>query len=121
MASPASGEEPVRERPRLNLKKRDEAAAQRAALERASSGKSVRLQGAQTQSSSAVRFSDSALILLQNPFGAAKPREAVLANRVGKKEEEILKEEVLKEKLQVSPDCLASWIKVLLLESAAGL
>jgi hypothetical protein len=41
--------------------------------------------------------------LLQNPFGAAKPREAVLATRVGKKEEDILKEEVLKEKLAVSP------------------
>ena len=38
---------------------------------------------------------------LQNPFGAAKPRESVLANRAGKKEEDILKEEVLKEKLQV--------------------
>ncbi len=38
---------------------------------------------------------------MQNPFGAAKPRESVLANRSGKKEEEILKEEVLKEKLQV--------------------
>ena len=40
---------------------------------------------------------------MQNPFGAAKPREAVLATRVGKKEEDILKEEVLKEKLAVSP------------------
>lgn len=40
---------------------------------------------------------------LQNPFGAAKPRESILANRVGKKEEDILKEEVLKEKLAVSP------------------
>ena len=38
---------------------------------------------------------------MQNPFGAAKPRESVLANRAGKKEEDILKEEVLKEKLQV--------------------
>ena len=58
------------------------------------------------QSSLAVRLTEVALFLLQNPFGAAKPREAVLANRVGKKEEEILKEEVLKEKLQVSPDCV---------------
>ena len=58
------------------------------------------------------------LSLLQNPFGAAKPREAVLATRVGKKEEDILKEEVLKEKLAVSPSlcqespcptCAASW------------
>lgn len=38
---------------------------------------------------------------LQNPFGEAKPREAVIASRVGKTEEEILKEEVKKEKLHV--------------------
>ncbi|BDA40634.1 hypothetical protein COCOBI_01-2870 [Coccomyxa sp. Obi] len=83
MASPVNGAEPPRERPRLKLKPRDEAAAQAAALERAASGKS-------------------------NPFGAAKPREAVLATRVGKKEEEILKEEVLKEKLalRLTPDQL---------------
>ena len=37
----------------------------------------------------------------QNPFGAAKPREAVLANRSGKSEREILLEEVQKEKLKV--------------------
>jgi hypothetical protein len=37
----------------------------------------------------------------QNPFGAAKPREAVLANRSGKTESEILQEEVAKEKLKV--------------------
>ncbi|KAK9916924.1 hypothetical protein WJX75_008824 [Coccomyxa subellipsoidea] len=81
MASPVNGAEPPRERPRLKLKPRDEAAAQRAAIERAGSGKS-------------------------NPFGAAKPREAILATRVGKKEEDILKEEVLKEKLalRLTPD-----------------
>ncbi|EIE26720.1 hypothetical protein COCSUDRAFT_52434 [Coccomyxa subellipsoidea C-169] len=81
MASPVNGAEPPRERPRLKLKPRDEAAAQRATIERAASGKS-------------------------NPFGAAKPRESILANRVGKKEEDILKEEVLKEKLalRLTPD-----------------
>jgi hypothetical protein len=41
-------------------------------------------------------------LLLQNPFGDAKPREAIIASRVGKTEEEILKEEVKKEKLHVS-------------------
>lgn len=41
MASPVSGAEPPRERPKLKLKPRDEEAAQRAAIERASSGKSV--------------------------------------------------------------------------------
>lgn len=40
---------------------------------------------------------------LQNPFGAAKPREAVLADRSGKTESEILQEEVAKEKLKVLP------------------
>lgn len=50
-----------------------------------------------------VNNTDGVPFVLQNPFGAAKPREAVLATRVGKKEEEILKEEVLKEKLAVSP------------------
>ncbi|CAL5225429.1 g8245 [Coccomyxa viridis] len=75
MASPGT-DEPVRERRRLVLKPRDETAAQRAASERAATAKS-------------------------NPFGAAKPRESVLANRAGKKEEDILKEEVLKEKLQL--------------------
>lgn len=39
----------------------------------------------------------------QNPFGAAKPREAVLANRSGKTEDEILKEELSKDKLKVHP------------------
>lgn len=38
----------------------------------------------------------------QNPFGAAKPREAVIAEKLGKTEEEVLKEEVSKEKLHVS-------------------
>jgi hypothetical protein len=39
---------------------------------------------------------------LQNPFGAAKPRETVIAAKMGKTEEEVLKEEVSKEKLHVS-------------------
>ncbi len=38
---------------------------------------------------------------MQNPFGAAKPREAVLAEKHGKTESEILQEEVAKEKLKV--------------------
>ncbi len=38
---------------------------------------------------------------MQSPFGEAKPREAIIASRVGKTEEEILKEEVKKEKLHV--------------------
>lgn len=36
-----------------------------------------------------------------NPFGAAKPREAVLATRSGKTEDEILKEELSKDKLKL--------------------
>lgn len=39
---------------------------------------------------------------LQSPFGDAKPREVVIAQKVGKTEEEVLKEEVSKEKLHVS-------------------
>lgn len=37
----------------------------------------------------------------QNPFGDAKPREAILASRTGKSETEILKEEVKSEKPKV--------------------
>lgn len=37
----------------------------------------------------------------QNPFGAAKPREAVLSTRLGKSEEEILKEEIRSERPKV--------------------
>lgn len=40
-------------------------------------------------------------VVLQNPFGAAKPREAVLASRTGKSETEILKAEVQAEKPKV--------------------
>ena len=39
---------------------------------------------------------------LQSPFGAAKPRERVIAERAGKSEEDVLKEEVQKEKIHVS-------------------
>lgn len=39
---------------------------------------------------------------LQSPFGEAKPRETVIAARVGKTEEEVLLEEVKKDKLHVS-------------------
>jgi len=38
---------------------------------------------------------------VQNPFGAAKPREAVLADKLGLKEEDVLKKEVLKERVKV--------------------
>ena len=39
--------------------------------------------------------------VLQNPFGAAKPRETVLAAKLGKKEEDILKEELSKDRINV--------------------
>ena len=39
--------------------------------------------------------------LVQNPFGAAKPRETVLAAKLGKKEEDILKEELSKDRINV--------------------
>ncbi|KAK9841577.1 hypothetical protein WJX74_008184 [Apatococcus lobatus] len=72
--------EPPRERRRLNLKPRDEAAAAKAAMER-NSGK-------------------------QSVFGDAKPREVSLAGRSGKSEEEILREELAKDKIQLrlTPD-----------------
>ena len=38
---------------------------------------------------------------MQSVFGAARPRETIIAARVGKTEEEILKEEVQKEKIKV--------------------
>lgn len=63
----------------------------------------IALQDSCTHSQNEVSLSDAVPPVLQNPFGAAKPREAILATRVGKKEEDILKEEVLKEKLAVSP------------------
>lgn len=45
---------------------------------------------------------------MQNPFGDAKPREAVLASRTGKSEAEILVEEVKAEKPKVQPGCV--WV-----------
>lgn len=49
----------------------------------------------------------------QSPFGNAKPREAVIAGRVGKTEEEVLKEEVKSTyKLHVSPCSVAWWAGV---------
>lgn len=41
------------------------------------------------------------MLPVQNPFGDAKPREAVLASRTGKSENEILAEEVKSEKPKV--------------------
>ncbi|KAI8467598.1 MAG: hypothetical protein J3K34DRAFT_32241 [Monoraphidium minutum] len=71
------------ERPRLALKPRDPEAAKKLEIERASSAK-------------------------KNPFGEAKPREAVLSTRLGKSEEEILKEEIKSErpKLRLNPQQL---------------
>lgn len=73
MESQASAEGPQRRK--LNLKPRDESAASKAATE----NKSAR----------------------SNPFGAAKPRETVLAAKSGKKEEDILKEELEKDKINL--------------------
>jgi len=71
-----------RERKRLNLKPRDPAAAARLEEER-------------------LRESHAASL-----FGDAKPREVVIADRVGKSEEDVVKEEVKKEKLhlRLSPE-----------------
>lgn len=38
---------------------------------------------------------------MQSPFGEAKPRESILAGRSGRKEEDILKDELSKDKLRV--------------------
>ncbi|GAB4820772.1 hypothetical protein N2152v2_007818 [Parachlorella kessleri] len=76
MASDGDGA-PQPSRPKLNLKPRDPAAAAKLEQER------------QTQAAK------------KSPFGEAKPREAIIASRVGKTEEEILKEEVKKEKLHL--------------------
>lgn len=80
MSTNGDGAEP--QRPRLVLKPRDEQAAKAAELERKATGK--------------------------NPFGDAKPREAILASRTGKSEVEILKEEVKHEhpRLRLSPQQL---------------
>nr|BCL66184.1 hypothetical protein [Volvox reticuliferus] len=77
-----SGESFPAERPRLQLKPRDPNAAQAYDAQRARAG--------------------------SNPFGAAKPREQVIAERLGKTEEEVLKEAVKKErpKLRLSPEQL---------------
>ncbi len=45
------------------------------------------------------------MLSLQNPFGDAKPREAVIASRTGKSEEEILKEAVKSERPKVGCVC----------------
>lgn len=41
------------------------------------------------------------MVALQSVFGDAKPREISLAGRSGKTEEEILREELAKDKIQV--------------------
>ncbi|GLI62891.1 hypothetical protein VaNZ11_005684 [Volvox africanus] len=67
-----SGESVPSERPRLQLKPRDPNAVQAYEAQRVRAG--------------------------SNPFGAAKPREQVIAERLGKTEEEVLKETVKKER-----------------------
>ena len=49
----------------------------------------------------ALRPSPQPYVAVQNPFGSAKPRETVLAAKLGKKEEDILKEELIKDKINV--------------------
>lgn len=65
-----------RQRPRLNLKPRNESAAKEEEVKRATHARA-------------------------NPFGAAKPREAVLAVRSGKTEAEILEEEAKSQKINL--------------------
>ena len=65
------------ERPRLNLKPRNPETAAKLEAER------------------------QAAIAARSPFGSARPRESVIASRVGKSEEDILKEEVQKDKLHL--------------------
>ncbi|KDD77091.1 hypothetical protein H632_c22p4, partial [Helicosporidium sp. ATCC 50920] len=78
-----ASQEPAPERPRLKLKPRDPAAAAKAEAERqASLSKSAGL------------------------FGSARPREAVIANREGRTEEEVLRAEALERyrlQLRLSP------------------
>jgi hypothetical protein len=63
-------------RPRLVLKPRDDSAAAKLAAERAATAKA-------------------------SPFGAARPREAILADRLGKSEKDVVAEEAAKDKLHV--------------------
>ncbi len=69
------------------LKPRDESAAKAAEADRAASAKS-------------------------NPFGAAKPREAILAARTGKSEQEILQEAVKAEPIKVCM-LMHTWVNCL--------
>lgn len=105
------------QRKRLVLKPRDPDAAARLEAERAAKAAKVRgrigsercrgnvMEGAGSRGRAMGCYIDAPACTLpcppQSPFGNAKPREAVIASRVGKSEEEILKEEVLKEKLHV--------------------
>ncbi|KAL4442924.1 hypothetical protein ABPG77_008415 [Micractinium sp. CCAP 211/92] len=73
----ASAPQPAPQRKRLALKPRDPEAAARLEAER------------------------QAHLASKSPFGDAKPREVVIAQKVGKTEEEVLKEEVSKEKLHL--------------------
>ncbi|KAL4457646.1 hypothetical protein ABPG75_012511 [Micractinium tetrahymenae] len=73
----APAPQPAPQRKRLALKPRDPEAAARLEAER------------------------QAHLASKNPFGDAKPREVVIAQKVGKTEEEVLKEEVSKEKLHL--------------------
>ena len=74
---PRQQQQQQQQRKRLNLKPRDDARA------------------AQLQSQSSLAQQTSSL------FGDAKPRERIIADRDGKTEEEVLREEVRKEKLHL--------------------
>lgn len=112
MDSQASAEAPQRRK--LNLKPRDESAATKAEAER-KSARSVPVmlpdRFGKTFACNALTFAacgpfsrscSLTVCCSQNPFGAAKPREQTLAAKQGKKEEDILKEELSKDKFSVS-------------------
>lgn len=45
---------------------------------------------------------------MQNPFGEAKPREAILAAKTGRSEQDIVREEASKTKVHVREGC---WVR----------
>lgn len=99
---------PAAERPRLNLKPRDEQAARLAEQQRQEQLKQkVRARGyaAHLPAYRRGRRSPFAFLSLPrpqgNPFGTARPREAILAEKLGKSEEELLAEEARKQRLHL--------------------
>ena len=113
MADGNNGETPAPQRPKLNLKPRDPNAAARIEAERQQSidgkvrntddAKSPPLTQRSMPSLSRIDHHRNPIPpdYIQSPFGAAKPREVIIATREGKSEEDILKEEVKKEKLHL--------------------